>query len=274
MTTLDIVLSLFFGSLIGFIIGLTSIGAGALVLPTLTLVFGMPASIAIGTATLYAFLTKIFASWRHWQLKTVNLRVALVFLAGAAPANALAAWLISKKAAALREQAEALHVFQGRLTILIAVVIAICALSLVRTGFKARPPMQEAGGIFPNRQALRNAATILAGLVVGLIMGASGIGGGVMVVPVLILLLGLPPRQTVGTSIFIALFLSFLTAIIYGKSGQSDVAIAIVMSVGAWVGVYWGGKLVTRLPERQLVVTVAATVMVAAMIMIVKALSS
>jgi uncharacterized membrane protein YfcA len=105
-------------------------------------------------------------------------------------------------------------------------------------------------------------------------MGASGIGGGVLVVPVLIILLGLPPRQTVGTSIFIALFLSFLTALIYGKSGETDFGIAIVMTIGAWGGVYSGGKLITRLPERPLVITVAITVMVAAVIMCVNVLSS
>jgi hypothetical protein len=273
MTATEIILSLIFGGLIGFVIGLTSIGAGALVLPALTLVFGMPPSVAIGTATLYAFLTKIYASVRHLQLKTVNTRVAAVFLAGAAPGNAIAAWFISRRATELRDQAEALQVFQDRLTLFMAIVIAACAVSLVRSGFKARPPMIEAAGLFQDRPATRNAMTVLAGAFVGAIMGASGIGGGVLVVPVLIMLLGLPPRHTVGTSVFISLFLSFLTALIFGKSGETDLGVAIVMSIAAWGGVYFGGKLVTRLPERPLIIIVAITVMIAAVIMAARALA-
>ncbi len=66
----SIIVQLILGVVIGFSIGLTGIGGGVLVLPSLTLILGLPPSVAAGTASLYAFLTKIQATVEHFRLKT------------------------------------------------------------------------------------------------------------------------------------------------------------------------------------------------------------
>jgi uncharacterized membrane protein YfcA len=268
----DIIVRLFFGTVIGFIIGMTSIGAGALVLPTLTVLLGMPATIAIGTASLYSFLIKIFASYRHFRLKTVDFRVSAQFLVGAVPADAAVSWWISGHAVELRGQEEAMHAFQGRMTVIIALVVLFCAIALMLQGRKRNATQSTAAHDSKiSRPALRIGSIAVAGAFVGAVMGATGIGGGVLVVPILIMVVGLPPARTVGTSIFIALFLSLLTAILYGKSGETDIMTSIIMTIGGWVGVFFGGHLTTRIPDRALKLTITSIVMLAAVIMLAKA---
>ena len=65
-------------------------------LPALTLLFGMDPVTAVGTASLYSFLTKVGATWHHFKLKTIDWSIAWRFLVGAVPANmAVALWISS-----------------------------------------------------------------------------------------------------------------------------------------------------------------------------------
>ena len=269
----DILVRLVFGTVIGFIIGMTSIGAGALVLPTLTVLLGFPPTVAIGTASLYSFLTKLFASYRHFRLKTVNFRVSAQFLLGAVPANAAVSWWISGHAVALRGQEDAMQVFQGRMAILIALVVLFSAIALMLQG-RWSNTADAAGSpkLMVSRPTFHMASIAAAGAFVGAIMGATGIGGGVLVVPILIMIVRLSPAKTVGTSVFIALFLSLLTALLYGKSSQTDIMTSIVMTIGGWIGVFFGSHLTTRLPDRPLKLTIASIVMFSAIIMLAKVL--
>ena len=63
---------LILGLFIGFCIGLTSIGGGVLVLPALTVLLKLDPLVAVGTTTLYAFLTKITALFHHLHLKRLT----------------------------------------------------------------------------------------------------------------------------------------------------------------------------------------------------------
>ena len=90
---------LILGLLIGFCIGLTSIGGGVLVLPALTVLLRLDPLVAVGTTTLYAFLTKITALFHHLHLKTINWSISRPFLIGAIPATCISAGWISLKGA-------------------------------------------------------------------------------------------------------------------------------------------------------------------------------
>ena len=83
----QMVLRVVIGAVIGFLIGLTGIGGGVLVMPALTVFLGLPPTTAVGTASLYAFLTKIMAAVKHISLKNVDFRTCGCLLLGALPAN-------------------------------------------------------------------------------------------------------------------------------------------------------------------------------------------
>ena len=84
-----ILIRLLLGLFIGFCIGLTSIGGGVLILPALTVLLKVDPLVAVGTTTLYAFLTKITALLHHIKLKTIDWSLSKRFLSGAIPATLL-----------------------------------------------------------------------------------------------------------------------------------------------------------------------------------------
>jgi uncharacterized membrane protein YfcA len=259
-----ILLELLIGAVVGASIGLTGVGGGVLILPALTILLGMPATTAVGTASAYAFLTKLHAGFEHARLRTIDFPMAHLFLIGAVPGTCAACLLIGHwKAQAAGPSA--LLALQGRLELTIEVLLAFAALLMLgnllrRQGAEEPPPRRPLG---PGRRALG----IVAGVVVGADIGATSVGGGVVVVPLLIICFGLTARATVGTSIYIALALTLITAVLSAGRGDVDWLVTGVLVAGSTAGVSAGSRLAGRLPERplQYLVLTLMTVAIAAM---------
>src|SRR5919197_4686283 len=79
------------GFVLGLVVGLTSMGGGALMAPFLILVVGVPPVIAVGTDLAYGAITKIFGAWVHWREGTVDLSVVKTLAIGRIPGGLLAA---------------------------------------------------------------------------------------------------------------------------------------------------------------------------------------
>ena len=84
---------------------------------------------------------------------------------------------------------------------------------------------------------------VFFGLIIGVLIGSTSVGGGVMVIPMLVIFFGLTTAQTVGSSIIIAVVLTLVTSIIFAKGGSLDVPTALIMWVGSFPGVFFGSKL-------------------------------
>jgi len=81
-------LPLFFGLVVGFLVGLTGVGGGSLMTPFL-LSIGVPAPTAVGTDMVYATATKFVGSTQHYRQRSVNVQVALFLGLGSIPASLL-----------------------------------------------------------------------------------------------------------------------------------------------------------------------------------------
>jgi len=79
---------------------------------------------------------------------------------------------------------------------------------------------------------------------------------------------GLSASRTVGSSIFIAMLLTLFTALVYGKGGEVDVFTAVVMAVGALLGVRKGTQLSKKLPDHHLRLVMICLVLFAAFMML------
>jgi uncharacterized protein len=94
---------------------------------------------------------------------------------------------------------------------------------------------------------------ILLGCVTGLLVGFLGIGGGVIVVPALIYLLGMSQHMAQGTSLFILLPpLGLGALLVYWKDRKVDLAAGIVCAAGLLAGGYFGGTIAVGIPARTL----------------------
>lgn len=90
----------------------------------------------------------------------------------------------------------------------------------------------------------------LVGLAGGVMAGIFGIGGGLVIVPGLILLLGMTAKQAAGTSLAALLLpVGILGAAEYWRAGHIDVRIAVLVALGILVGAFFGARLAIELPN-------------------------
>lgn len=268
LTIVEIITRTVLGLVIGFCIGMTGVGGGVLVLPALTLLLRMNAVMAVGTASLYAFLTKVSATFHHTKLKTIDWTLSLLFLAGAVPVNVLTArWI-----AAQGDNED----FTNGLKKFIIATVFFCVfmmvynlISQIRSGREGAVKKANLADHIAGKPVLRRILGVAMGGVVGALIGATSIGGGVLIVPMLMILFGLEARKTVGSSIFIAVVLTLVTSLSYFSGENSmDAVTAIVMAVGSLVGVPIGSKLSVKMPEKLLQSVVIGLILVAAVMML------
>ncbi len=273
LSILEIISRIAVGAIIGFMIGLTGIGGGVLVIPTLTLCFGLPPSVAVGTASLYAFISQIMASIRHFRLNNVDFRIYPFLMLGALPGNIAVSTAINYFLKTNADNHILIAKFQSGLNILIVSVIAVSALILIINLFKAERPRDNSGKPpFSDRVNRSFLTRLMAGLFfgsfVGALIGSTSVGTGVILIPTLITVFGLSANRTVGTSVTIGATLTLATAIVFSRGGQINLPTSLLMAVGSLVGVHPGAKLAATMPPKLLKKVMIAMVVVAGVLML------
>jgi uncharacterized membrane protein YfcA len=90
----------------------------------------------------------------------------------------------------------------------------------------------------------------LIGLAGGVLSGIFGIGGGLVIVPGLILLMGMTVKQAAGTSLAALLLpVGILGALEYWRAGHIDVRVAVLLALGLLIGAFIGARLALGLPN-------------------------
>jgi len=93
---------------------------------------------------------------------------------------------------------------------------------------------------------------ILVGLLAGLLSGFVGVGGGMVIVPALVYMLGFSQLQAQGTSLAVLLLpVGILAVWNYHKSGNIDISVALVIAATFVLGGYFGSKFALKLPEHK-----------------------
>ena len=266
---LTTVVQLAAGALIGACIGMTGIGGGVLILPVLTLGFGLPPTVAVGTAHLYSCLCKLPAVFFHFRQGTIRFRTSAYFLAGAVPATTAVALWITGYAGAMDPADPAWLELQTNLRQFIAAVVILSGLLILwhmfmRPGSHAAPGQRTPAPVSGAKVFL----VAVLGAVIGGLIASTSVGSGILIVPLMIIIFRLTAVDTVGSSIFIALTLTLTSSIIYAGSSQLDLAIAVTMAAGSLVGVPLGVRMSRRIPERHLQITITALVLAAGAIML------
>ncbi|MXW05701.1 MAG: sulfite exporter TauE/SafE family protein [Gemmatimonadetes bacterium] len=272
LDVLKTVVQLLSGALIGACIGMTGIGGGVLLLPVLTLGFGLPSTVAVGTAHLYSCLCKLPAVFFHFRQGTIRFRTSAYFLVGAVPVSVAVALWITGYAGDMDPADPAWRDLQTNLRQFIAAVVILSGLLILWHMFM-RPGSHAAAGPAGQHAPARVTGgkvflVAVLGAFIGGLIASTSVGSGILIVPLMIILFRLSAVDTVGSSIFIALVLTLTSSIIYAGSSQLDLAIAVTMAAGSLVGVPLGVRMSRRIPERYLQITITGLVLVAGGVML------
>jgi uncharacterized membrane protein YfcA len=100
------------------------------------------------------------------------------------------------------------------------------------------------------------------GLFVGILSAIMGVGGGFIMVPAMIYLLGMPTKVVVGTSLFQIIFVTGFTTLLHATTNYTvDMALAVLLLVGGVIGAQIGTQIGTRLRAEQLRILLAMMVL-------------
>jgi hypothetical protein len=230
-----------FGLGVGVLIGLTGIGGGSLMTPLLILVVGIKPVVAIGTDLAYGAITKTVGGWKHLRMGTVDLGVTGWLAVGSLPGALAGVVLIDQLHAAYGD---------GFDTLLLAVVagalLVVSAAIIMRAVVLPPADLRETHSYAFTARRKAGAAAI--GLVLGLMLGATSVGSGALIGPVLILLFRLTPRRVVGTDVAHAALLLWVAGIAHWIGGNVDFALMGNILLGSLPGVWIGTALVPHVP--------------------------
>ena len=96
----------------------------------------------------------------------------------------------------------------------------------------------------------KNLKYSLIGILAGIITGLFSTGGGLILVPAFMYILGKESKKARGTSVFCILFMAITSSFFYYKGHYIDWNIAILCAIGGAIGGYIGAKLLKKLPEK------------------------
>lgn len=262
--SVDVIVLLVLGGGIGFLSGLFGVGGGFLLTPLLIFV-GVPPAVAVATQANQVIAASVTGAISHWRRGNVDFRMGLVLLAGGLVGSSLGVWLYS----ALRA------VGQLDLVIALSYVFFLGAVGGLMLLESARVIVRKMGSAAPPRRKLhihtwlhglplktrfRTSKLYISaivpfgiGIAVGVLSAILGTGGGFLMLPAMIYLLGVPTVVAVGTSLFQIVFVAVNVTFLQSVHNQTvDIFLALVLIVGGVIGAPLGTRLAGKLPGEQL----------------------
>lgn len=228
---------------VGFIVGLTGVGGGALMTPILVLIFGMAPAAAVGTDLWFAAVTKIFGGAIHQRRGSVDWQVLRLLWLGSLPAALLTLyWLHTSGASQMK---------QGLILNLLGAVLILTAGAMVfkrQAHALGRSLRINAAERFKRAQP---ALTVLAGAALGGLVTLTSVGAGALGTVMLVYLypFRMKPPKLVGTDIVHAIPLTIVAGSGHLFMGNVDLGLLWQLLVGSIPGVLIGSMLSSKAPE-------------------------
>lgn len=242
------------GALVGLMVGITGMGGGALLTPTLILLFGINPGTAVSSDLLTSLVMRPIGGTVHIRRKTVEWGLVRWLALGSVPAGFCGVLILR----ALGNGAQVSH--DVELAIAWALIIAVVAL-VAKSVLSRRAPSGEDEG---RPLAVKPLPTVLIGIVGGVMVGMTSVGSGsLMMVLLLALYPTLTTKRLVGTDLVQAVPLIGAATLGHALYGHISIGVTASLLLGSIPGVYVGARLSSRAPDAvirpALVVVLSAT---------------
>lgn len=243
------------GFIVGLLIGLTGMGGGALMTPILIIFLGIKPTLAIGTDLVYAAVTKLFGGALHLKQRTVDLSLSFYLALGSVPGAILSVAIVKRLAAQSQFGVDQF------LTHALGVTLLLVAGSLLlRPLVQRRTPRQA---LCMARKPRHHVYTVLLGFGVGLLVGMTSVGSGILVMVALLLLFPyLVTSKIVGTDVFHGAILVSAAGAAHFYAGNVNIPLVAALLIGSIPGVLLGSRLSVKVPEKALRPILASVLLV------------
>jgi uncharacterized membrane protein YfcA len=228
------------GFVVGFLVGLTGVGAGSLMTPFLITKIGVSPTLAVGTDLLFASITKASAVWPHHTFGNVNWRVVIWLAVGSIP-GAIAMLLLLHYLDPDKSNL-ALFIKEALVAALVVSSIAILVYPIITR--RAKQTVETAD------VPMRRIPTLLLGLTLGSVVTLTSVGAGAIGVVILTLLYPmLKTRQLIGTDIVHAVPLTLISGLGHMSIGNTSFVLLGLLLAGSLPGIAIGSRLTGKLPD-------------------------
>ena len=264
------------GGLIGFLSGMFGVGGGFLMTPLLIFI-GIPPAVAVATQSNQTVATSVAGVVAHWRRGNVDVAMGLVLLAGGLVGSAAGVFLFGLLQSVGQIDlviAISYVLFLGLVGVLMAIESVRAIVHSRRHGSAPRRKLHKHGWIhgLPLKRRFRRSKLYISifpplgiGFLVGVLAAIMGVGGGFVMVPAMIYLLGMPTLVVVGTSLFQIIFVTANAAFLHAATNQTvDVMLALLLLLGSVTGAQLGTRVGARLPGEQLRAMLAILVLAVA----------
>lgn len=259
------------GGIVGLMSGLFGVGGGFLITPLLFFI-GIPPPIAVATGANQVVASSASALFSHFKRGTVDMRMGWVLLIGGIAGSFLGVNLFN----VLQRLGQVDLVVQ----LCYVVFLGFIGLTMLRESIAAlralrnparKPRRRQRTWIegLPLRMKFRKSGLyisvippLLVGVAVGVLAAIMGVGGGFIMVPAMIYLLGMPTKIVIGTSLFQIAAVSAFTTLMHAVNFNTvDIMLAVLLIVGGVVGAQIGAQMGAKLRAEQLRILLALLVL-------------
>ncbi|MEL6510828.1 MAG: sulfite exporter TauE/SafE family protein [Pseudomonadota bacterium] len=259
------------GGIVGVLSGMFGVGGGFLMTPLLFFI-GIPPAVAVATEANQIVASSFSGVLAHLRRRTVDLRMGTVLLIGGLIGAALGVVIFNYLKAL--GQVDLLVklcyvVFLG----IVGSLMFVESLNAIRRSKRpgAAPKRKKHNWIhaLPFKMKFRVSGLyisvippIVVGITVGILAAIMGVGGGFIMVPAMIYLLGMPTKVVVGTSLFQIIFVTAFTTLLHATTNFTvDIVLAVLLLLGGVIGAQIGTQIGVKMKAEQLRILLAIMVL-------------
>ncbi|MFZ1337603.1 MAG: sulfite exporter TauE/SafE family protein [Paracoccaceae bacterium] len=261
--SVDAFLILGIGGIVGFLSGMFGVGGGFLITPLLFFI-GVPPAVAVATGANQVVASSVSGVLAQLKRKAVDFRMGGVLLAGGVAGSAAGIWVFAQ----MRAAGQVDLFVQLSYVLFLGLIGAMMLQESVRAFLRAQKP----GGPvrrahvhnwvhgLPLKMKFRASGLYISvippmiiGALVGFLAAIMGVGGGFIMVPAMIYLLGMPTKVVIGISLFQIIFVTAFTTVMHAVTSQTvDMMLALILILGGVIGAQIGARVGVRLKAEQL----------------------
>lgn len=259
------------GGMVGVLSGMFGVGGGFLMTPLLFFI-GIPPAVAVATEANQIVASSFSGVLAHFRKKTVDFRMGGVLLIGGLVGAALGVQLFNILKAAGQVDLLVRLCYVVFLGIIGSLMFIESLNAIQKTKAGAPPPKRKQRSwvhALPFKMRFRTSGLfisvippLIVGLLVGVLAAIMGVGGGFIMVPAMIYILGMPTKVVVGTSLFQIIFVTAFTTLLHATTNQTvDMMLAVLLLVGGVIGAQIGTQIGIKLKAEQLRILLAMIVL-------------